>query len=476
MRNQPKPAAAILIVDDDPGLLRLAARTLERQRFAVSTAASGAQAVQWLQAHQPDLLLLDLKLQDAQAGEVISQLAALGRLPSFLIITGQGDERMAVEMMKSGALDYVVKGKDFLDFLPSAVARALQQVDKEKKLAAAEAALRLSEERLRVALKHSPVMVFNQDAALRYTWVHNAPIGLPEKNFIGKTDEQIFPAEEADRLRQIKARALATGTGLRQEVSCTLGGSRHFFDLTVELVRNPAGEITGITCAAMDISGRKRLEQEVLHISEMEQRRIGQDLHDGVCQRLAGIEMKCHVLAENLQGKAKSQAAQARQIAGHVRDVIAQTRSLARGLSPVVLESEGLASALRALAEDTERLFDVRCRLLSDPPVLIHNHTVATHLYRIAQEAVTNAIKHGRAKSIEINLSATPDNTVLMIKDNGAGLAQPPGAGTGMGLRIMQYRAGMIGARVLLQQQQNGGAIVLCFLPNTANTPASTPK
>ena len=93
MRNQPKPAAAILIVDDDPGLLRLAARTLERQRFAVSTAASGAQAVQWLQAHQPDLLLLDLKLQDAQAGEVISQLAALGRLPSFLIITGQGDRK-----------------------------------------------------------------------------------------------------------------------------------------------------------------------------------------------------------------------------------------------------------------------------------------------------------------------------------------------------------------------------------------------
>ena len=120
---------------------------------------------------------------------------------------------MAVEMMKSGALDYVVKGADFLEFLPSAVTRALHQVEKGRKLAAAEAALRLSEERFRVALKHSPVMVFNQDADLRYTWVHNAPVGLPEKDFIGKTDPEIFPAEEAGALARIKRRAMAGGQG-----------------------------------------------------------------------------------------------------------------------------------------------------------------------------------------------------------------------------------------------------------------------
>ncbi|MGD1086830.1 MAG: response regulator [Verrucomicrobiota bacterium] len=473
--NPPKPAAAILIADDDRGLLRLAARTLEREGFSVSTAESGADAIQWLTARQPDLLLLDLKLRDADAREIIARLAALRRLPSFLIITGQGDERMAVEMMKSGALDYLVKGKDFLDFLPSTVSRALKQVEKERKLAAAEAALRLSEERFRVALKHSPVMVFNQDAGLRYTWLHNPPVGLPEKHFLGKTDEEIFPAEEADRLTQIKARALAAGTGLRQEVSCTIAGSRHFFDLTVEPVRDPAGGIAGVTCAAMDITERKRLEQEVLSISAMEQRRIGQDLHDGVCQHLAGIEMKCQVLQENLQAGASSHAAQAGQIARHVRDVIAQTRSLARGLSPVVLESEGLMSALRGLAEDTERLFEVRCRLVCDAPVLIHNPVAATHLYRIAQEAVTNAIKHGKAKSIEISFSDTGEKIVLMITDDGAGFTQPAAA-TGMGLHIMRYRAGMIGATVLLRQQQTGGAVVLCFLPKTANTPASTLK
>jgi len=377
-------------------------------------------------------------------------------------------------MMKSGALDYVVKDNDFLDFLPSAVSRALKQVEKERKLVAAEAALRVSEERLRVALKHSPVMVFNQDADLRYTWIHNPPAGLTEKDLLGKTDADVFPPEEAARLTQIKARALAAGTGLRQEVSCTLAGSRHFFDLTVESARDPAGGTPGVTCAAMDITERKRLEQEVSRISDLEQRRIGQDLHDGVCQHLAGIEMKCQVLDENLQAGASPHAAQAGEIAGHVREVIAQIRSLARGLSPVVLESEGLMSALRGLAGDTEKLFDVRCRFAGGAPVLIHNPDVATHLYRIAQEALTNAIKHGKARSIEIKLSAAADKIVLLIKDDGAGLAQPPGESAGMGLRIMRYRAGMIGATVLLEPRRTGGAAVLCLLPAAANTPVST--
>jgi signal transduction histidine kinase len=206
----------------------------------------------------------------------------------------------------------------------------------------------------------------------------------------------------------------------------------------------------------------------------MERRRIGQDLHDGICQQLAGIEFKLQALAENLP--AKTQAAQAAQIAGHVRAAIAQTRSLAHGLSPVVLESEGLMSALKELAEDTIKLFDVRCHFVNNAPVLIHSHTAATHLYRIAQEAVSNAVKHGKAKSIEIHLSDEPQRIILMVKDNGTGFKPPSGGGKGMGLRIMQYRASLIGARVLLQPPTAGGLEVLCFLPKTANPSAPTTK
>ena len=460
------------MVDDDRGLLRLAAKALERKGYVVATASTGAEAIALLRVNQPSLLLLDLKLEDLEAPQIISQLSDLGRLPPFLIITGRGDERVAVDMMKKGARDYLVKGVEFLEILPSVTARVLAQIEQEGKLAEAERALRLSEERFRVALKNSPLMVFNQDTDLRYTWVHNEAVMQAGKEMIGRTDVDIFPTEEADRLTQIKARVLVTGTGLRQEVARTIG-QKHIYDLTVEPVREPSGAITGITGAAMEITERKRLEEEILQIGEMEQRRIGQDLHDGICQHLTGIELKCQTLAEILGKKARPQAAQAEAIAGHVRDVLSQIRSLARGLSPFILEAEGLLSAFRELAASTEKLFNVKCNFSSDGTAFVFDKVVATHLYRIAQEAVTNAVKHGRASSVEIKLSHTNGKTLLAVNDNGVGFKHSTSSHTGMGLRTMQYRAGIIGAALLVQSQATGGTRVLCFLQDSERPAAA---
>jgi PAS domain S-box-containing protein len=459
------PTATILVVDDDKGLLRLIEKSLRREGYAVKTADSGAATMAVLENFQPDVALFDLKLQDIEANELLQQLGALNRLPPFIIITGQGDERVAVEMMKRGALDYVVKDAQFHDVLPAVVSRILKQIEKEKKLAAAEQSLRLSEERFRVALKNSPIIVFNQDADLRYTWVHNLPVARSEKSVIGKRDEELFPREEADRLTQLKSRVLMTGAGLRREVQITFGKETSVYDLTVEPVRNERGEVSGITGAAMDITEHKRLEKEVLQISEMEQRRIGQDLHDGICQHLAGIELMSEVLGKNLEKKSNAQAAQAAKIATHVRDVISQTRSLARGLSPVVLESEGLMAALTELASSTEKIFGAQCKFSFDAPVFVDDLIKSTHLFRIAQEAVTNAIKHGKASQIEISLGTTTDQLILTIRDDGKGFQPQQETGKGMGLRIMQYRAATIGATLLVQRQTAGGVAVVCFLP-----------
>ena len=151
-----------------------------------------AEAIALLKKNKPDLLLLDLKLQDLDAPQIIHQLSEQNCLPPFVIITGQGDERVAVEMMKSGARDYLVKSTEFLEVLPSVVARVLAQIEQERKLAAAEAAWRLSEERFRVALKNSPIMVFNQDTDLRYTWVHNESVVQTGKDMPGRTDAECF--------------------------------------------------------------------------------------------------------------------------------------------------------------------------------------------------------------------------------------------------------------------------------------------
>jgi len=220
-----------------------------------------------------------------------------------------------------------------------------------------------------------------------------------------------------------------------------------------------------------EVTERKRLEGEILRILETERRRIGQELHDGICQHLAGIELKCQSLALNLEKKAKRQAAQAEQIALQVREAIGQTRSLARGLSAFILDADGCVSALKELAANTGKMFRVQCQFQTGGRVSISDSTVATHLYRIAQEAVANALRHGKASAVVISLDNTGGETVLAVTDNGTGLASPVQAGSGMGLRSMQYRAGMIGATLRVQAPAEGGTRILCVLQNPRSRP-----
>ena len=229
-----------------------------------------------------------------------------------------------------------------------------------------------------------------------------------------------------------------------------------------------------------DITERKRLEQEILEISEREQRRIGHDLHDGLGQQLAGIELMSQVLAQKLERRSKAEAARAGEIARHVRETIAQTRALARGLSPVTLEAEGLMAALGELAANTEQLFRVTCTFQCDPPVPVRDQVAAAHLFRIAQEAVSNAIRHGqKVRHIMLELKDTGGKITLSVSDDGVGF-QPrdPAAksqgGQSMGLRIMQSRAGMIGGHLAIERNANGGATVAILLPHSA-TPAPNP-
>jgi PAS domain S-box-containing protein len=239
-------------------------------------------------------------------------------------------------------------------------------------------------------------------------------------------------------------------------------GSLYWVATTIFPFVNADGKPTQYIAIRTDITEKKRLEQEVLQISDLEQRRIGQDLHDGICQYLAGIEMKSEVLEQKLAKKSRAQAAQAGQIAKHVREAIAQTRSLARSLSPFIVESEGLTSGLKELAGSAEKLFGATVRLEVEKAVSISDRTVATHLYRIAQEAVSNAVKHGKAKELEIRLSRQEGQFVLSISDNGTGFGPQP-AGSGMGLRIMQYRANIIGATLQVQKRPAGGVSVICI-------------
>jgi PAS domain S-box-containing protein len=223
-----------------------------------------------------------------------------------------------------------------------------------------------------------------------------------------------------------------------------------------------------IVASGMDVTERKHMEKTILEISAREQRRIGQDLHDGLGQHLTGIAFMAKVQEQKLAEKQMPEAADAAKIVRLVNDAISRARELSKGLAPVVFDAHGLMSALQLHAAEVEDLFGISCCFQCEEPVLVPDGTVATHLYHIAQEAVTNAIKHGRAENILVRLTGTDGRGTLMIRDDGKGLIEPPRDHAGMGLQIMKYRADMIGGAVEIRGERMRGTTVSCRFPINA--------
>ena len=242
----------------------------------------------------------------------------------------------------------------------------------------------------------------------------------------------------------------------------TGGGARVRLEISTRVVEHD-GERVEVEGIAREVTERRRLEKEILEISTREQRRIGHDLHDGVCQQLSGIAFISDILADKLDEEHRAEAADAHKITELVNKANRQARSLARGLFPVRLKENGLGAALAELAEDTSAFFNTRCEFVCETPVVVQEHIVAHHLFYIAQEAVLNAVKHGKPTLIQIHMAqAGKDGYLLTVRDNGSGLAAPLKDGRGMGIRIMKYRARMIGGEVNVVPRPGGGVEVVC--------------
>jgi signal transduction histidine kinase len=346
----PAPAHVprILIVDDDEGLLVLMAETLRAEGHEVATAASGRAALQAVDGHAPDLMLLDLKLRDLDGPTLLAKLQEGATRVPFIVVTGQGDEKVAVEVMKRGALDYIMKDTALLDLLPAVVQRTL-------------------------------------DA-------------------------------------QAQARALAAAQTEHQ-----------------------------------------RLEREVLAAAERERQSIGADLHDGLGQLLTAVGLMCTALKEDTAETQPAVAKNLEQMSGMLREAVAQTRYLARGLVPVGDEPDALQTGLTELAARTNGLGRVQCQIDCPATVLLADPAVTGQLYRIAQEAVNNAVKHSRAGRITIRLTQNARRLLLEVADDGIGLSEARAAGVGLGL--MRHRASVIGAKLAIESKPRGGVTVACILP-----------
>jgi len=226
-------------------------------------------------------------------------------------------------------------------------------------------------------------------------------------------------------------------------------------------------KIQGRTQALLDEMGkRERLEKEILGISEREQRRIGCDLHDTLCQHLTGTALAAQVLYERLAAKSMPEARESGIVTDLIEECIGMTRDMARGLSPVDMQVDGLMAALRNFADGIIRRYGIPCRFESEGVILVHDATKAINLFRIVQEAVTNAIKHSEASEIGIRLSREQGRIIFMVYDNGKGLPDELGCGQGMGIPIMGHRASIIGATFKCGRGTAGGTQMVCSIPD----------
>ncbi|MEH1975862.1 MAG: response regulator [Nostoc sp.] len=243
----------VLLVEDNPGDVFLLQEFLKEVTTVVvdlMRVERLSEALNYLAKEIFDVILLDLSLPDSQGLETFVIAHVQAKATPIIVLTGIDDETLAISAMQQGAQDYLVKGQVTGDLLVRSMRYAIERQR-------ADDALGHSEERFRVALKNSPIFVYNQDRELRYTWVYNPPDGVTVEEILGKQDLDIIPVEDAQRLIAIKCRVLTTGLGTREEVSITIKNTTRYYDLTVEPLRNESQEVVGVTCASIDISERQ---------------------------------------------------------------------------------------------------------------------------------------------------------------------------------------------------------------------------
>jgi len=210
---------------------------------------------------------------------------------------------------------------------------------------------------------------------------------------------------------------------------------------------------------------RRDLERRILEVSEREQARMGQDLHDGLCQHLVGTAFSANMLLQRLAGDRHPEFAAVEKIANLLDEAITQARRLARGLYPVRIEELGLSTALQEIAENVQGMFHVECEFIQRGAPGEVEQAAAVHLYRIAQEAVANAVKHARARRIRIELRANPGGLELRVEDDGMGIGTSRRPADGLGVKIMEFRARMVGASFEVGSGSAGGTGVCCVMP-----------
>jgi PAS domain S-box-containing protein len=340
-----------------------------------------------------------------------------------------------------------------------------------------------SENRLRAVLETAAdaiVTIDNQGIVQSFNRAATEMFGYTDEEMIGQNVSMLMPGPHRERHDEYIARYRQTDEariiGIGREL---LGQRKDGATFPVHLSISEVDDLGLFTGILHDLTESKALQQEVVEISAKEQERIGEDLHDGLGQELTGLGLMADGLVEMLHAPAIIQALEAAgipdvaerfgEIAASVRKARDHVRQLSRGLVPVPIDEGGFPEAIRRLATTIDEWNDVDCAAVVDDAVQIRDPAAAVHLYRIAQEAAGNALKHSGADTIRIVLRGDNGAGIVEVIDNGAGiLLEGAKPAAGIGLRIMDHRARLIGAKLAIEPGADGGTVVRCVYHDVA--------
>jgi PAS domain S-box-containing protein len=494
----------ILVVEDE-GIVAadLAARLRRLQYGVLAVVSSGEEALEQVPKTNPSLVLMDIKL----GGEVDGIEAARRIQTQFAIpviyVTAHSDEATLARAKATGPYGYLIKPFD-MDELRTTIEVALHKhkIDSKLKESAQWFATTLR------AIGDGVITTDSQGMVTFMNPVAESLTGWKEAEALGKTLTEVFGVVDEATRQPINHQELNRSESpvhhLHDLKLLGKDGTETSIEETVAPLRNSQGTLMGLVLGFRDTGERKRaeealrkaydemetrvrerteelaranaslraeirqrqrLERCLLGVSEQEQIRIGQDLHDGLGQRLTGIAFLSKALEQKLQQQLLPEAAETGKLTNLLNEVICQTKELARGLHPVEAEPIGLMTALGRWADHITAVFGLSCCFECCDPVLVADNGMATQLYRIAQEAAHNAVKHARASRMVIGLGSRNGEILLTVQDNGAGFSRELEAAQGMGLEIMRHRAEAIGASLSIQSSPSHGTCVTCSIP-----------
>ncbi len=443
----------ILIVEDDPVTVMYLREMLELRRYrVVGSAPNGPEAIALADREQPDLILMDVMLEGEMDGiDTAMNIQSRLHIP-VVYLTASTDEKNLKRAQETDPYGYLIKPLKDYD-LYSALETALTRHRLERKIKESEAFMS--------GLMNSvpvPVIVINLDGSINY-------VNRAFESLTGFESEEVVGARPPYPWRPERGGDAADDAG-------AIGGNE-------EQVRKKNGEKITVVVSAVpvsrgdellyylvsweDVTLRRKLEEQILDISERERISIGRDLHDGIGQELTAIGYLMGVLAKKvregrLPGETEMEAVM-RQL-DHAKTHI---RLLAKGLSPVIVEQNGITIAIDELCRSAEGIFNIGCEVDCDD-IVIRDASKATHIYYIVQESLNNAVKHGKCRNIRIMLKRRGTGLFLSIVDDGTGLPEETGRRDGLGLMFMKYRADIIGGILNVNRRKPSGTIVTCMI------------